>query len=121
MHGLDISVRGDVKVEVEVRAVGTHPGKGEAETFLVSFDFVDWGARDSGERRVVRFQMLKWGDVVAHQRARGTTRVAVGFEHEVVDDELWAAVEEVIESHLLGVAGGVHTLELIWLRDLECR
>lgn len=122
LHGLDFRIRADVKVEVEVAVVRTHPGEGEAEACLVRLDLVERRARHRREGRVVRFQMLQRRDMVSHQRARGTAGFGIGLEHEVVDDELGTAIEEVFERHLLRLAGRVvHGLEFICFGDFESR
>lgn len=63
--------------------------------------------------------MFEWWDVVTEQGARGAGGIGVRAEHEVVDDQLWAAVEEVCEGDLFFLAGGIEPCEGIWLGDFN--
>ncbi len=51
-------------------------------------------------------QMAEVGNTVGKERAAGTAGVPVGREHEVVDDELGAAGEQVRQAHLFAITVG---------------
>lgn len=58
--------------------------------------------------------MAHVGQRFAHVRAAGTAAVVFGLEHEVVDDQLVLALEEIVEGHRL-VAGALEEILLVYL------
>lgn len=51
-------------------------------------------------------QMAQVWNAVSEQRTARASGVPIGREHEVVNDELWAAVEEFGQAHFLAVFVG---------------
>ena len=89
---------GDVVVVVEVGAVGRDPLELPAHALLEGLDLGERRARDDDERDVVRVEVRQHAvDAVAEERAADAAFAPAGAEHEVVDDQLAAAVEEVGE------------------------
>ena len=134
---LDRGVQRHVEVIVEGRAVARVPGEGPADLALPGVKLGEGSARDDGESRVARGEVAEIGDMLAWEekgksvsRGRWLRGGSAGFErtdkrasvasalgvrakHEVVDDELVFAVEEVLERQ----CRSLRTLELVLLVD----
>ena len=110
-----------MEVIVEVTTVRTVPSKTiKSHLFLVRFDLLVVRPTDNNEAHVPRVQVFKRWDVVKEECTAATGVFPKGIEHGVVDDELWAASEEV--SQVDGLVGlsvdkGVLFLDL---DDGEC-
>jgi hypothetical protein len=87
----------DVEVEVEVAAERGRPGKRPPIRRLYACSFAS-GARDTAaERDVVLARCTRSRRSRPRSRSRTGTRRVVGPEHEVVDEELRAPSEEVLQ------------------------
>ncbi len=87
---------GDVEVEVEVATERGRPGKRPPHSPLVCLQLGQWRPRHRRQRDVVVGQVHDRAVEPVHDcRARRTTGLVVGPEHEVVDEELRATSEEV--------------------------
>src|SRR5437868_10082665 len=103
------------EVVVEAGAAGRYPLEGPAEPPRISLQLGQRRARDRDHRDVAVGEVLDDAvEVVGPERARLAAGLPVGAEHEVVDDELAAAVEQVGEARLAARAG-----ELVVLGDLD--
>ena len=91
-HGLALR---NVVVVVEVAVVARYPGESPAHALLVGVDLFDRRARDERERRAARVHVLQRRDRVARQRAGFAAGAPRRVEHEVVDEELLAVLEEI--------------------------
>ena len=95
---------GGVEVGVEVGIGAGGPGEGPAHAFFVGEEFGEWGAGDAGEGDVVVGEV---GDEVVEAVGDGGAGDAaggvVGAEHEMVDEELGATLEEIGECGGAGV------------------
>ena len=92
---------GGLVVVVEIRAVGRHPIELPAHAVLEGFDLGQRRAGYSRERDITLRKMHQRSvSVVYVAGAAGTPFLPLGTEHEVVDDQLASAVEEVGERFL---------------------
>ncbi len=88
----------DVEVEVEIIAERGGPGKRPSHPLLVGLQFHERRARHRPERDVVVGEMHREAvESVGDHRARRTACLVIGPEHEVVDEELRAPAEKVVE------------------------
>src|SRR5262249_43968737 len=100
-------------VEVEIRPAGRDPVEVPPHSPAVRLELLDRGARDGCKGDVPRVQMNHVRvEVVGPERAALAADVVLGREHEVVDDQLAAAVEQVGERLL-----AVRALEDVLLLD----
>ena len=82
-----------------MKSRATYPWKRPAHLFPIGFKLV-W--RSPGHRnptRITTLEVIKWWDVVTKGGAAAAALLVVRTEHEVVDDQLSTAIEEVLESH----------------------
>src|SRR6266436_1270343 len=106
---------GDVIVEVEIAGGRGDPAKLPAYPLAVGFELLHWSARDRDETDVVMLEMLARAvDLIAEQRTAGASLLPFGTEHEMIDDELTASVEQIAERHR-----AVDAFEDIVLLDLD--
>src|ERR1700719_1674692 len=90
-----------VVVVVEIVAIRRYPVKAPFHALLVSLDLVQRRARDRHEGDIVMLQMhVRAVNVIGQERAPDTSNLFAGAEHEVIDDQLTAAVEELSERLL---------------------
>ena len=115
---LDRRVHRDVEVVVEVGAVGRVPGERPALLGLVALDLLDRRARDLDERGVAGVQVLEQarGHLVRAGRAARAAVLPLRVEHEVAEDQLQPALEQVEQARLAVGAG-----EDVVLLDLDHR
>src|SRR5205823_3356786 len=98
-----LRVERDVVVEVEVAPEGRDPVEAPAHPLLVGRDLRERRTRDGDHGHVSVLQMLHGRlEVVRPERADRTALLPVRAEHEVIDEQLAAAVEE-ISQRLLAV------------------
>src|SRR5215469_3018891 len=91
----------DAEVVVEVRLARRDPGEGPAHALFVGGDLADRRAGDRGEGDVAGAQVDGGAvEAVGPERAVRAAGVPLGREHEVVDDELAAAAEQVGQGQL---------------------
>src|SRR5215469_8354550 len=84
----------DVVVVVEIAAKGGNPVEAPPHPFFVSLDFRQRCARNRKESDVVMCEMeVGPVDMIGKKRAAYAPGLAPGPEHEVIHDELAAAVE----------------------------
>ena len=89
---------GDVIVEVEIAGGRGDPAKLPAHPLPVGFELGDRPARDRDEADVVMLEVLPRAvDLIREQRTAGASLVPFGTEHEVIDNELAAPVEQFAE------------------------
>src|SRR5712664_3441681 len=106
---------GDVIVKVEIAGDRGDPAKLPAHPLAICLELCDGPARDGDEADIVMLEMLPRAvDLIREQRAAGASLLPIGTEHEVIDDELTASVEQVAERHL-----AVDTFEDVVLLDLD--
>src|ERR1022692_4764353 len=83
------------EVEVEYFLVAGSPGEAPAHALLIGTQFLDRRARDADHRHVAGLEVGKYAvEAVGGRRARGTSGLVAGTEHEVVDHQLRAAVKQ---------------------------
>src|SRR5579863_3248987 len=103
-----------VIIVVEVAAVGRYPVEAPTHALFVRFDFSERCARDRDEGYIVMCDMLIGTiDMVGKERASQASRLPTGTEHEVINDQLAAPVEEIGERLL-----AIGRVEYILLLDL---
>src|SRR5919106_4225517 len=92
----------DAEVGVEVAAGRGVPRDRPAHALLVRLDVRQRRARHQGKRGVAGVQVREMADLVDEHRtpgaARGRPALDVGSEHEVVDDQLAAPVEQIEQA-----------------------
>src|SRR6266446_4585828 len=93
-----LSGEGHVKVVVEVAAVGRHPIEGPAHAFAIGFDLGERRTRNDDHRHVVVLQVHEIAHVVGPERATDAALPPPGAEHEMIDDQLAAPVEQIGEG-----------------------
>ena len=87
-----------VEVEVELTAERRGPGEGPAQALLVRLQLGQRRARHGHQRHVVIREVHGEAvEAVGDRRAGRASRLVVGAEHEVIDQELRAAPEQVLE------------------------
>src|SRR5215467_15437295 len=98
-------------VIVEITSVGRNPIKLPSQALLEGFDF---GQGRSGNRRKGNVALRKMHQcsvrMIHVERAAGAGFFPLRAEHEVINDELAFAVEEIGESSL--AAGGIENVVL---------
>ena len=103
-QGLElVCPEGDGVVEIEVVAMGGEPREAPAHPLPVARDLVELGARDGDHRHIACVQVHDDRiEVVDPERAMltGLAPLGVRVEHEVVDHELPAPVEEIGQALL---------------------
>src|SRR5580704_1512175 len=105
----------DVEVEVEIAAEGRDPFEVPAHARLVRENLGERCARDGYDRHVVVGEVLSRSvDVLGLEGAAGTGGIPFGRVHQMMDNQLAAAVEEVWER-LAALFG----FERIALLDLQ--
>src|SRR5206468_11006258 len=78
-----------------------HPRNAPAHAALVALQLLHRRLRDEGERHVASVQVREYTfDAVGHRRARRATGLVARAEHEVVDEQLGAPVEQLAERLL---------------------
>src|SRR5580704_3358154 len=86
----------DVEVEVEIAAEGRDPFEAPAHARPVRENLGEWCAGDGDDCHVVVGEVLgRSVDVLGLKGAAGTGGIPFGAVHQMVDDELTAAIEEV--------------------------
>ncbi len=86
------------EIEIEVAALRGDPGECPAHPFLDLLDPPKRHARDRGERQVGMLEMLpRRVDMIGDERAAAAHMVRARRQHEMIDGELAAAVEQVAE------------------------
>jgi hypothetical protein len=101
-------------VVVEVAPERRHPGKPPAHALLIGFNLSNWRARNHRERYVAMRQVHRRAiEMVTQKPAARAALLPPGAEHEVIDDQLAAAIEEVCQRHL-----AVRPVKYILLLDL---
>src|SRR5262245_15228288 len=92
---------GDVEVVVEVRAVGRDPAKAPSHPRAHGLDLVDGGARHHDVAQIVVLEVHEQArDMIDLERAAHALRDLAGSHHEVLDEELAPAVEQIGEADL---------------------
>jgi len=97
-----------VEVEVEVAPERRHPGERPAQPLLVGLQLLDGRTGDADQRHVAVVQVDDSGvEVIGQTRATRASRLVRRAEHQVVDEELRASIEQLGERLLpfLGVEG----------------
>jgi hypothetical protein len=79
-------------------------------------DLGKWGPADKGEGGVPGVQVGQVADVVGQERAGRTALIPVRVEHEMVDQQLTPALEQIQEAGL-----AIPALEQVLLADLGHR
>src|SRR5262249_10351825 len=81
-------------------AVGRDPAKAPSHPRAHRLDLVDGGARDHDVAQIVVLEVHEQaGDVIDLERAADALRDLAGSHHEVLDEELAPAVEQIGEAH----------------------
>jgi len=111
LHGRDRCILSDMEVIVKVAAIGAVPGEIPSHALLVRRDLRDGSSRHADESGIARIDVLKAGKGVAGEGAGRAARVPVWSEHEVIDDELAPANEQVREVDGDLLAGVVECCE----------
>src|SRR6516165_9424590 len=97
--------------------MGRDPLEAPAHPFLEIFDFGEGGERDGHVTYVVMFEMRERAvDMVGSKRAADTAFLPAGAEHEMLDYQLAAPVEQVNQGLL-----AVRPVEHVGLFDLDVR
>ena len=110
--GFALGLREGAEVAVEVAARRGDPRERPTLALLVGDDVVEPGPRRAQEGHAeLREVEDRAAEVVGGERAAGAPLGHVGAEHEVVDDELGPAVEELAEG--LGAVLGVEAVLLL--------
>jgi hypothetical protein len=104
-----------IRFLIEVAFVRGIPGNRPAHPLPVGLELLERRAGDEDQRRVACVQMAQVTDVVNDERTRGAAFLPARVEHEVVDEKLVAAVEQVGEPGFLG------PLDDVALGDLDHR
>lgn len=119
LNRANLRVLRDVEVVVEVAAIGTEPRERPTHAFLVGSNLLNGGAGDADEGRVTRVKVFQGNDVVGTQGAGRASRVPFRSKHEMLHDELAAAVEEVRKAHTDLFAGVIEAGECVRLGHLN--
>src|SRR5437764_805099 len=102
------------EVEVEVAFVAGRPVEAPAHPLAVGEQLLKRGSRDADHRHVSSLEVGEYAvEAVGSQRAGGTSGVVVEAEHEVVDEQLGAAVEQLRQAPW-SVSGLERVLLLDW-------
>src|SRR3981081_2803028 len=111
-------VQCDVEVVIEVATEGRIPWERPAPSRFVSLDLVQRRACHHRHRRVSAMQVPEatFRGLITQRRAAWARLIPCRTEHEVIDDQLLAALEQVDEPHLTLLA-----LEDVILLDLDHR
>src|SRR5262249_20264682 len=88
----------DFEVGVEVALERGDPRDRPPHALSIGLDLGDRRARHDRERGVARVEMGEVADLIDEHRAAGTAGIPRRTEHEVVEDELAASLEELGES-----------------------
>ncbi len=108
---------GDVKVEVEVASIRRYPLEPPAHASLKPFDLGLRRPRDRDECDVVMFKVdTSAVDMIGQKRAAFAALLPSRSEHEMVDNQLAASIEQVGQPLL-----SVWAIELVLFVDLEHR
>src|SRR5215469_7980767 len=100
-----------VIIEIEIASVGGDPPEAPAHVLLVSVDLSERSARNDRECHIAIMEMNRDAvEIVGPERARLASLFPIGAEHEVIDDQLGAPVEEIGERK-----GAIRPLELVGL------
>ena len=114
--GGDVLAEGDVEVVVEVAAEGGVPGDGPAHPLPEWLDLGQRRPADEGQGGIPGVQVRQVADAVGQERAGRAALVRVRVEHEMVDQQLTPALEQLQQAGL-----AVRALELVLLADLGHR
>src|SRR5438874_7851668 len=90
----------DAEGVVEVALERGEPRDGPTHALPVGLDPGDRRAGDERKGGVARMEVGEVADLVDDHRAAAAARLLVGAEHEVVEDELTAPLEEIEEVRL---------------------
>ena len=107
-RGDQLFPEGDVEVVVEVALERRHPRKVPTHAFPVGQDLGERRAGHADDADVVMFEMRRRPvDMLGLKRTARTGRLPLRREHEMMDDELRATVEQLGQrlSPMLGVEG----------------
>ena len=86
----------DTIIEIEIAAVRRHPREAPSHALLECLDLRRSGARNHRERRIpLRHVDPRSVEMVGEERAARTSFFPSRTQHEVIDDQLAAAVEQV--------------------------
>src|SRR5258708_20934649 len=101
---------GGVQVKVEIAPKGRHPLEAPAHALFERLYFGERGARNGNQGRVAMVQVrVQSIEIVSPERAMRATFIPIRVKHEMVDDELAAALEE-LGQHLLAAWAGKRIL-----------
>src|SRR5262249_5524587 len=90
----------EIAIEAAARTAG-HPLEAPAHAFLERLELFERRARHRGEIGVAGIEMHDGAlEIVRPERAALAGGVPIGVEHQVIDDELRAAAEEIREPYL---------------------
>jgi hypothetical protein len=90
-----------VIVEIEIAAEGRDPLKLPAHAFLEGFDLVERSARNHRERGIAIGQVHgRTVEMIRHVRTAWAALLPAWTEHEVVHNELAAAIEKIGQRYL---------------------
>ena len=91
-------VLGSVEIVIEIAVIGRIPRDVRpAHAGLEGLDLVNRGAGDESESGVTRVQVREGrGEIVGEKGAAAAASIPGWIEHEVIDDELLATLEEVM-------------------------
>src|SRR5437763_384492 len=109
-------LRTDAEVDVEVALERREPRDRPPHPLPVRLDPGERGARHEREGRVAGVQVREVADLVDEHRAAVAARVLVRPEHEVVEEQLTASLEEVGQARL-----SVRAVEDVVLVDPDSR
>src|SRR6185437_9352650 len=92
----------DAEIPIEAaRRAARHPFEAPAHTLFESLELVERRARHGGEIRIAGVEMDNRAlEIIRPERAAFARRVPIGVKHQMIDDELRAAAEEIREPHL---------------------
>jgi len=107
----------NVIVEVEVAAERRHPLEAPAHALFVSLEFRQRRSRDRQQRHVIMLEVRERAvDVIAQERTARATLLPIRTEHEMIEDQLTASVEEIGQRLF-----ALRAVEDILLVDLDSR
>ena len=112
-NGEFVLVKRHVEIVVEVAALRRVPVEAiPTHSRLVRSKLVGSGARNDSHICVAALEVVEIGQVVDKERATAASFLPAWFEHEMVDDQLGFALEEISKMD-------VHLLSGFWVDEIE--